>query len=59
MNEDVEVLGFLVKVGIEVPAYYNPKRSEKAEIWSDPVNVSEETHNKILAILKEEVKKNV
>jgi hypothetical protein len=58
MTEDIEALAFMVKVGIEIPAYANPKRKERAELWSDPVYVSEEVHNKILKILKEEVKKN-
>jgi hypothetical protein len=58
MSED-EILGYFAKVGVEVPAYCNPFKKERAEIWSDPVKISEETHKKILKILKEEVKKNV
>jgi hypothetical protein len=49
---------YMVLVGIETPALCNPKKKERAEIWADPVYVSEEVHNKILKILKEEVKKN-
>lgn len=59
MSEQPEILGYFAKVGIEIPAYCNPLRKERAELWSDPVRISEEAHTKIMEILKAEVKKNV
>jgi len=56
MSEEIE---YFARVGIEFPASYDPIKKERAEIWSDPVKISEETHKKIMVILKEEVKKNV
>lgn len=56
MSEEIE---YLARVGIEVPALCNPIKKERAEIWSDPVKISEEAHTKILEILKKEAKKNV
>ena len=56
---EIQILGYFAKIGVEVPAYCNPFKKERAEIWSDPVKISEEAHKKILEVLKEEVKNNV